>query len=60
MTNSRHRTNARKFGLAPEQYAEMRMKARNNLDRRMNARNNFDRRMNPRVNFDRRMKQGHR
>lgn len=35
MTNSRHRTNARKLGLTSEQYAEMRMKARINLDRRM-------------------------
>lgn len=49
MTNSRHRINARKFGLTPEQYSDMRMKARINLDRRMN----------PRINFDRRMKQMH-
>lgn len=50
MTNSRHRINARKFGLTPEQYSDLRMKARINLDRRMN----------PRTNFDRRMKQRHR
>lgn len=35
MTDSRHRTNARKLGLTYEQYAEMRMKARINLDRRI-------------------------
>lgn len=35
MTDFRHRTNARKLNLTPEQYSDLRMKARIRLDRRM-------------------------
>lgn len=35
MTSSRHRNNARKLNLTPEQYSDLRMKARIRLDRRM-------------------------
>lgn len=35
MTNSRHRINARKLNLTPEQYSDLRMKVRISLDRRL-------------------------
>lgn len=35
MTNAKHKSNARKLGLTPEQYAQLRYAARIRLDRRM-------------------------
>lgn len=35
MTDNRHRNNARKLNLTPEQYSDLRMKARIRLDRRL-------------------------